>query len=162
MKDKFIQHLNKEMLPRIDYKKLGQSYEGDMAYAKEVFDKITACFYKSYGCTSLDELGEKVEFAYVPAIIESQKAGNICIGIITLDLMSSGEHCDSHFLTPYGIYGQFQNKASFAREYCNKLIPYNYFYNVPYENDIHVNEDIPSKISEIFFDEPSAEMTLKM
>jgi hypothetical protein len=46
------------------------------------------------------------EFVDVPAVIRGRNTRHIGLGIVTLDLQSSGEHSGTFFLTPRGVIDQ--------------------------------------------------------
>lgn len=160
MSNKFLDLINKDVLPKIDYKKLGESYTNDFEYAKEVFSILQDSFASVYGHKDLDVLSETIDYIYVPTIIQSRETRGICVGIIALDLMSSGEHCDTYFISEYGVHNQFNGKTEPAKEYVNSFVPYDYYYDATYEGDIHTMNELPPDIKAKFYDEPQAEMSM--
>jgi hypothetical protein len=67
-------------------------------YAKEILKQMHDAFVEVYGTDYLDN-GD-YEFVELPAVIKGRNTGHISLGIVTLDLESSGEHWGTFFLTP--------------------------------------------------------------
>lgn len=151
MQDEYFEKLNKDILPGIDFKKLHQSCQGpDKQYAKEVLKSLHDAFaevYKTICLTAGD-----FEFVSVPAIIKTRNTGITAIGLVTLDIESSGEHWGTHLLTDKGVldlHGENLSKAEKA--YVSKnFIPYDYWYTVDLARDHHVDfENAPEEICEM-------------
>lgn len=145
----FIEQLNK-VLPTLDYVKLDQSCNSeDTSYACEVLKKLHDTLVEVYGTDFLDGSHEFVE---LPAIIRGRNTGHIGLGIVSLDLPSSGEHGGTFFLTPKGIidHGYGPMSKDHARYLKENYMPYDYWYTVTLDCDYHVSFDnIPEKVSEI-------------
>lgn len=60
-------------------------------------------FVEVYGTDYLDS---NFEFVGLPAVIQGRNTGHIGLGIVMLDLESSGEHWGTFFLTPMGVIDQ--------------------------------------------------------
>ncbi len=145
----FIERLNK-LLPTVDFAKLDTSCNSvDDSYAKDILRQMHESFVDVYGTDYLDSGYELVE---LPAIIQGRNTGHIGLGIVTLDLESSGEHWGTFFITPKGVIDQGNKKMSKAdSQYLKKTyMPYDYWYTVTLERDHHVDLDnIPEKVSDI-------------
>lgn len=135
----FVEMLNSEIIPYINYEKLDRSYKSDdKTYAKEVLKAIHNKFLSVY---DTDKLTESDEMVTLPAVMKGINTGEICIGVVDIDLESSGEHWGTAFLTKHGLLQQGSSELTEAeQQYMHeKYIPYNYAYTVDVENDIHVN-----------------------
>lgn len=145
----FIERLNK-LLPTVDFAKLDTSCNSvDDSYAKDILKQMHESFVEAYGTDYLDSGYEFVEF---PAVIQGRNTRHIGLGIVTLDLESSGEHWGTFFLTPRGVIDQGTEKMSKAdSQYLSKTyIPYDYWYTITLERDHHVDFDnTPEKVSDM-------------
>jgi len=141
----YLEQLNSYVIPKIDFEKLGKSYKTDFLYAKEILQAMTSVFKDIYGTDRL-YCDDEIEFVDVPAVIRSRGSGNIIIGLVNLDLQSSGEHWGTDFVTENGIVS-----SETDRSYINSKIGfYDYWYAIPIYGDIHVDmENIPREIAEI-------------
>ena len=122
------------------------------SYAGEVLKEMHSAFVETYGTDYLDN--GSYEFVSIPAVIRSRCTGKLCLGIVTLDLSSSGEHWGTDFLTPYGVVSQGDpdTNADIQQYICDNFIPYDYWYTADVERDIHVGfdempEDVQSLIA---------------
>ncbi|RKI21528.1 hypothetical protein D7V82_20420 [bacterium 1xD8-6] len=145
--EKFIENVNR-ILGNVDYEKLDHSCNGkERKYAKEVLSQMHEAFISAYGCNYL-ERGE-YEFVELPAVICGRNSGHIALGIVTVDLQSSGEHWGTFFLTPQGVLDQGSESLTEAdRNYLREnFARYDYWYTPVVEGDIHVDfEDIPEPV----------------
>ena len=145
----FIDKLNVR-LPTVDFVKLDQSCNSeDTTYAGEVLKLLHDSLVETYGTDYLDDSHEFVE---LPAVIRGRNTGHIGLGIVSLDLQSSGEHWGTFFLTPKGVIAHGSENVSKDRAQYLKdnYVPYEYWYTATLERDYHVNfENIPEKVSEL-------------
>jgi len=150
--DKYINDLNKKILGEIDYEKLQQSYQTkEMEYAKTVLKQMHDTFVKVYGTDYLEKYDH--EFVAVPAIIKGSNTGEICIGLVELDLQSSGEHWGTIFLTEYGVarQGDEDNPKESSDFISQKYMSYDYWYTVQIEGDIHIDiDEMPEDVAPIY------------
>ena len=120
------------------------------SYAGEVLRQMHDGFVSAYGSDYLED--GSYSFVHIPAVIRSRQSGKLCLGIVTLDLESSGEHWGTEFLTPYGIISQNDpdldnDMKKYIRE---QYIPYDYWYTADVENDIHISFDnVPESVSDL-------------
>ena len=118
-------------------------------------------FVSAYGDGMI--YGEDIEFIQLPAVICGRESGHIALGIVTIDLQSSGEHWGTFFLTPYGVLDQgSKNLDADEKEYIRKeFIPYDYWYTPKVYGDIHVDfNNIPNEVQELMqFSEEMMEQT---
>lgn len=143
----FIMRLN-GLLFTLDLKKLDMSCNSeDDSYAKDTLKKMHDIFIEVYKTDYLDSY--TYEFIEVPAVIKGRNTGHVGLGIVSLDLESSGEHCGTVFLTPRGVVEQGSKKLlEYEKEYISQTyIPYEYWYTISLERDFHVDFDnVPEKI----------------
>lgn len=146
----YIERLN-TMLPTVDFAKLDRSGNSkNDGYAKDTLKKMHDLFVEVYRTDDLDDGG--YEFVDVPAVIRGRNTGHIGLGIVTLDLQSSGEHYGTFFLTPRGIIddGSEEIKPADSKYLSDVYIPYDYWYTVYIERDHHVDFDnVPEKVVEM-------------
>jgi hypothetical protein len=146
----YIERLN-ILLPTLDFAKLDHSCNSNKdGYAKEILKQLHDAFIEVHGTDYL-EVGS-YEFIELPAVIRGRNTGHIGLGIVTIDLESSGEHWGTFFLTPNGVIDQNGEKLKSAEsKYLSTVyIPYNYWYTVTVERDHHVNfDDIPEKVAKM-------------
>lgn len=144
----YIDKLNKDILPDIDYKKLHESCKShDKQYAKEILKSLHDAFLEVYKTDYLT--ASEYEFVLVPAVIQAGKTGDISLGIVTLDIDSSGEHWGTIFFTDKGLIDDHaQNLSNVQKDYIRtNYIPYKYWYTVEVERDHHVDfENAPEEI----------------
>jgi len=155
----YIDKLNSQVFAGIDFEKLGQSYQTDFVYAKEILQNMTELFKDVYGVDYL-ACNEEIEFVDVPAVIHGRNNDGMCIGLVNLDLESSGEHWGTCFITEEGIGNHNEKDAAFNELLKSKFVPYDYWYTIKIYGDIHVDMDnVPKEISELlnFDNEPTLE-----
>lgn len=144
----YIDKLNKEILPNIDYQKLQRSYETiKMQYAKSVLKQMHDAFVDVYKTGYIESY--EYDFVSIPAIIKGVETGKICIGLVDLDISSSGEHWGTTFLTKQGLGDQGNEKLlpEHKKFISENYMPYNYWYTIEVERDHHVDfENIPDNI----------------
>jgi hypothetical protein len=146
----YIERLN-AMLPAVDFAKLDRSCNSKKAeYAKEILKQMHDLFVEVYRTDDLD-YGD-YEFVDVPAVIRGRNTGHIGLGIVTLDLQSSGEHFGTFFLTPRGVIDQgFEEmKPADTKYLADVYVPYDYWYTVYIQRDHHVDFDhVPEKVAQM-------------
>ena len=140
---KYIDKVNR-ILSSVDFNRLDCSCNGyDKDYARSILQALHKAFVSVYQTDYLDR-GE-YEFVELPAVIRGRNTGHIALGIVTLDLESSGEHFGTFFLTPHG--GEHITEQQ--QEYIRKtFIPYDYWYTPEVKHDIHVDfESVPPEVA---------------
>ena len=102
MYERYIDELNK-YIKTVDFKKLHLSVNSITKndYAKEVLKSMTKLFESIYGKEPLTS--DTFSFVEVPAVIYSRKTHQLHLGLVMLDVESSGEYWGSTFFTPFGI-----------------------------------------------------------
>ncbi len=158
----FIDRLN-DLLPAVDFVKLDKACNSDdNSYAKEILKQMHDMFVETYDTVYLDD---DYEFVELPAVIRGRNTGHIGLGVVTLDLQASGEHWGTFFLAPSGVIDQGGEKMPPADwQYLKQTyLPYDYWYTVPIERDIHVDFDhVPEKINDMlnacYQDQPELKM----
>ncbi len=146
----YIERLN-AILPTVDFTKLDLSCNSkNDGYAKEILKQLHDLFVEVYRTDNLD-YGD-YEFVDVPAVIRGRNTRHIGLGIVTLDLQSSGEHSGTFFLTPRGIIdqGYDEMKPADTKYLADVYVPYDYWYTVYIQRDHHVDFDhVPEKVAQM-------------
>jgi len=136
--DQFIEKLN-AYLPAVDFDALDASCNSrEQTYAKEVLGKLHSFILESYGTDTLDDW--ELDMVELPAVIRNKANGRMHIGIVVVDISSSGEHWGTSVLSPFGILDAHGKKLSAAeRNYLKKEVgSYDYWYTPNLPGDIHV------------------------
>lgn len=137
-----------DILSTVDFPLLSQSCNSqNIDYAKEVLQKLHQAFVDTYGSDCISSGVE--DFIDVPAVIKGNKTGEMALGLVMLDLSSSGEHWGTAFFTKHGVLEQgSENLSPAGRKYINDhFIPYSYWYTPEIPCDIHVDfENLPGKV----------------
>ena len=145
----YIERLN-TLLKTVDFTRLDRSCNSKRdAYAREILKQMHDLFTEVYHTDSLDY---ENEFVDVPAVIRGRATGHICLGAVTLDLQSSGEHSGPWFFTPKGVIDQGFEKMRPEDELYLKAVytPYDYWYTVYIQRDHHVDFDhVPEKVADM-------------
>lgn len=139
LQEKFAQNMN-AVLKNVHFVRLECScMSTNKSYAGEVLKEMHGAFVKTYGTDYLDN--GSYEFVSIPAVIRSQCTGKLCLGIVTLDLSSSGEHWGTDFLTPYGVVpqGDPDINVDLQKYLRDNFIPYDYWYTADVKGDIHAD-----------------------
>ena len=157
----FINKVN-ELLKKVNFRKLDYSCNvGDKAYARNFLDEMHKAFVDVYGTDYLDCASG--EFVDLPAVIRGEKTGKIAIGLVNIDLQSSGEHYGSYMFTEIGVVDDTGSKVSERMsDYISKMfIPYQYWYTPYVSGDHHVNFDnMPDDVAAIMdYEIPNMENT---
>lgn len=156
----FADNIN-AVLRKVSFERLESSLQSpDKGYAEDVLKEMHDAFVKTYGTDYLEE--GKYEFVNIPAVIRSRNTGKLCLGIVTLDLESSGEHWGTDFLTPYGVISQGDPDANadLQKYIRDNFSPYDYWYAAYVEGDIHVDFDnVPEDVADLIADATGAKET---
>lgn len=162
--DRFTEKVNAEVLGKINIRECGRIYrQQDISAMTEVLKDMHKAFLSVYQTEILD--GD-YEWVMLPAVLRSQKTGKLTVGLVTLDLESSGEHWGTWFLTPAGMV-DLQNTnhtPAFRDRMIKQWIPYDYYYTPYVPGDIHVNpshapENIRQMLDACRADEPEADIS---
>lgn len=155
----YIQQLNDYLLPTIDFKELDDSCNSpDNQYAKETLKRMHDIFVDVYGTTELDS---SYGFVCVPAVIRGRYNNKTALGLVELDLESSGEHWGTTFFLHQGIVDQnsIEKTAAGARA-VKPFIPYNYWYTAQIPEDIHISQSPPDDLQDFLdFCQPHEEQS---
>jgi hypothetical protein len=139
--DAYLDYIIRYVLPYVDYSKLNDSYASkDKKYTKRTLASLHQAFVKTYGDVMV----------VAPAVIRAKNSGELCVGLVTLDLSASGEHWGTDFLTEYGAISDNETKREERRARIDRLIPYDYWYTIVLDRDIHVDFDnVPQDVAEL-------------
>lgn len=150
--ENYVDYINENILPNIDYELLQASYQSeDKSYAKSILNALHKAAIEQYGTNYFDG-HDGNEYVLLPGVVRGKKTGNMGIVLLEIDLLSSGEHCGTDFLTKYGVLNQFDDKrpemiSAFLSETYGS---YDYAYTLIIENDHHVDfEDLHPDIAEM-------------
>lgn len=143
----FIDKVN-TILENVDFEKLLKSANGqDQGYAMDILKQLHQAFVDTYGtdCITDRELG----FIDVPAVIRGRKAGEVFLGLVSIDLESSGEHWNSVFFMEDGVVDQVA-ADKWDTGFFRRVGVYDYWYTPEIPCDIHVNfEQIPNRVGSL-------------
>lgn len=148
--EKFYSELNSALKNMHPVRLITSLQSPNMSYAGELLRKMHNAFEKTYGKDCLTD--KDYEFINIPAVIRSRNTGKMCLGVVTLDLESSGEHWGTDFITPFGVVSQGDpNMSNEIHEYlCKNFIPYDYWYTADVERDCHVDfNDVPDDVAKL-------------
>lgn len=146
----FIDKVN-TILEEVDFAKLMRSANGqDKSYAQDTLKQLHLAFVDTYGtdCITDRELG----FIDVPAVIRGRKAGEMFLGLVTIDLESSGEHWNTNFFMEEGVADQSSigDGSKWMVDFLHRVGTYDYWYTPEIPGDIHVNfEQIPHQVESL-------------
>jgi len=135
---------------KIDFRKVAASYKTqDMHEAKELLKLMHDVFISTHKTDCVDDLdtvGD--EFVSLPAVIKSDKTGEICVGLVYVDIESSGEHWGTQFALSYGFYGDDgESMPPMVKAERDRIGSYDYWYTPTFAGDIHVsNDNIPEDV----------------
>lgn len=148
----FISKIN-QILKTVDFKRLDESCNGeDKSYARVTLDRMHDALVDVYGADYLDwRCGDFVD---VPAVIWGEKSGHISLGLVNLDLQSSGEHWGTYIFTDNGVLDHGGKLSDAQNDLLNTLyIPYKYWYTPYIPDDHHVDfNDVPEDVKQIIGD----------
>lgn len=148
----FLNNINMQ-INYSDLQKVSDSYHTEeKAEAKEILKVFHNEFKKAFNTECVDDLIDGVEgFIHLPAVIRSRKTGNICIGLVEVDITSSGEHCGTDFLFDKGFVSHNDTEESnLMISERNAIGAYDYWYTPDYYGDIHSDKNTaPKEVKEM-------------
>ena len=150
LQKEFIDRAN-EILIDVDFEKLTESTNGqDQTYAQEILKQLHQAFVDTYGtgCITDRDLG----FIDVPAVIRGRKAGEVFLGLVTLDLEGSGEHWNTNFFMEEGVVDQsgIGDGSQWTADFLRRVGVYDYWYTPEIPGDIHVRfENVPPQVEKL-------------
>lgn len=135
----FLHALDTDVFPGIDFEKYRISCDQRrMEYPSELLNAFHQAFTSAYGSNPITE--SDAEWIVAPALLCSRKTGNILVGLVELDLSSSGEHWGTNFLTPFGMYNPDEDRTGKLPNYMREVFgQYDYYYTPDIPGDIHVD-----------------------
>ena len=145
----YIDKVN-SIIKHVDFGVLNVSCNlGNPIYAQNILLDLHKAFEEVYGEGYVDPENEMV---LMPAVIRGEESGIQTLALVTVDLMSAGEHWGTIFFTPSGVVEQGdpnlndEQKRAIGEYY----MPYKYWYTPLVERDIHVNFDaVPESVRNI-------------
>jgi hypothetical protein len=149
---RYVEYINANILPSVDYDKLQKSYDTDeMTYARDILNRLHDAMIKIYGSEHLGEFDGDEGFVMVPGFVRGRDSGRYCLVLLDLDLSSSGEHWGTTFLCKYGVISQDDfDKHPAAHDIVKQIGVYDYCYTAKIAGDIHVDKNrLPGKLKEI-------------
>ena len=151
MYNEYIDELNK-YLKTVGFNKLYSSVNSITKndYAKEVLKSMTELFESIYGKEPLTS--DNFSLVEVPAVIYSRKTHQLHLGLVMLDVESSGEHWGSTYFSAFGIIEEdFTALSKAQKNYVkSQIVPGDYWYTVKIANDIHVDfNSMPKKVENL-------------
>ena len=89
-----------------------------------------------------------MDFVMVPGVVLGAN-NKVFLALLEIDASSSREHWNTQFITPCGVHSQVgENSDLDAKQYMQGVVPYQYWYTVEYDGDIHTSmEDCPEEIA---------------
>ena len=151
--DQYVEYINDRILPFIDYAKLQESYNTDMAYAKGVLNRLHEAMVTVYGGARLDEDISDDGFVVIPGVVRGTTSRKICLALLDLDLSSSGEHWGTAFLCSHGVVTQGDEKNDATAKVMKEIGSYDYGYTASIPGDIHVdNARLPEELKQALGD----------
>jgi hypothetical protein len=152
--EQYIENINENILPFIDYDKLQESYSSDMVYAKGILNSLHEAMIESYGGIQLDEDSGEDGFVVIPGVVRGKESGNIALALLDLDLSSSGEHWGTSFLGKHGVVSQNEDAGTPAMKDIRSAIgSYDYCYSAEISGDIHINKSaLPKELKAVLND----------
>lgn len=140
----YVDYINEHVLTRIDYARLQKDYETEeKAYAKGVLNALHKGVLEIYGTETFDQNTVKEGFVLLPGVLQSREKGNLCIALLELDLLSSGEHWGTDYLIKYGcIHSEGERLPDSVQQFIQDTYgAYDYICTAVLGNDIHVQKD---------------------
>lgn len=153
--DQYVDYINSDILPHIDYARLQKSYDTDMVYAKEILNRLHESMIDVYGCEYFGrDDGDEDGFVVVPGVVRGDESGKLCIVLLDIDLSSSGEHCGTSFLCKHGVVSQSDMAGTPAMKEIRETIgSYDYCYTATIPGDIHADESrLPAELKSFLKD----------
>lgn len=145
----FIDKIN-QILKTVNFKKLDESCNTeDKSYAKTILDRMHNALVEVYETDCFDwRCGDFVD---IPAVIRGEKSGHISLGLVNLDLQSSGEHWGTFIFTEKGVLDHGGKLSDGENALLNaEYIPYQYWYTAYLPDDHHVDFDnVPEDVKGI-------------
>ena len=129
---------------KTDFNKVAASYKTEEKIeAKELLKTMYEVFCSTHKTDCVDELDTVGDgFVSLPAVIKSDKTGEICVGLVYVDIESSGEHWGTQFAFSRGFYcDDGEALPPMIKEERDRIGSYDYWYTPTFAGDIHVSFD---------------------
>mgnify|MGYP002509870386 CR=1 FL=1 len=139
----YINNLNLKLDEEaIDFTKVAASYKTEGKHeAKELLKKMHEAFCETHGSICVDDLIDSDEsMFYLPAVIKARNTGAVCVGLVLVDVESSGEHWDTQFVFSNGFCPNSpENISEETKRERSEIGVYDYWYTPKYYGDIHTD-----------------------
>ena len=143
---KYNDYIERNILLRIDYEKLQESYyTEDMEYAKGILNLLHQAMVRIYGSDSMaapDDIESKAEIL-IPGVVAGN--GEICLALLVTDLRGALKSVD--FLTEYGCL--LSGKKEKIEEIMKRYTPYIYGYTAILPEADLCMDKLPEKAKEL-------------
>ena len=119
---------------------------------KEILKTMHEVFCGTYGTDCVDDIDAGNEdMFYLPAVIKSRETNALCVGLVLVDIESSGEHWGTQFMLDGNFYCDdsecMTDKVKTKRE---EIGVYDYWYTPEFDGDIHIDkENAPEDVREL-------------
>lgn len=148
--NQYIDYINKKVLSGINYARLQKDYQTESRfYTKSVLSGLHQGVLKVYETEHFEREEKGEGYVILPGILCSRETNNICIGLLELDLFSSGKLNGTDFLTKYGcINPEDEQMPGTIRRFLQEIYgAFDYGYAVFLKDDIyadrvHFSEDV--------------------
>lgn len=146
---KYNDYIERNILPRIDYQKLYDSYHTeDMEYAKGIFNLLHQTMINIYG-SEFNSEGNSSDSILIPGAAAGN--GEICLVLLVLDLAGTIRRVD--FLTEYGCCTDYEDmlpeEKERYKEVAQRYAPYMCGYAVDLlKGNFNINE-LPDKVQKL-------------
>ena len=116
----FFHALDTEVFPKIDFEKyLEACNKHNTEYPSELLGMFHQAFVSVYGNNPITQAD--TEWIICPAVLRSKATGQILIGLVELDLSSSGEHWGTNFLSHTECTTQMRIVSAKYRNICARF-----------------------------------------
>ena len=119
---------------------------------REMLKTMHEVFCGTYGTHCVDDIDAgNEEMFYLPAVIKSRETNALCVGLVLVDIESSGEHWGTQFMLDGNFYCDnsecMTDKVKTKRE---EIGVYDYWYTPEFDGDIHIDkENAPEDVREL-------------
>ena len=145
MHTEFYKTIKESVIDNGDMRKLHFAYKNqDISYLTNILCQMHEIYFKMFGN---DEIPSDMGFVSIPSVVLGSN-NKIFLAITEFENFYSGEHWNTHFITPYGIYSHMSNNTNpVTKNYVEGVFPHQYWCTDEYnEND---RTPCPKEISDM-------------